>query len=356
MLDRIVLHIGMNKTGSTSIQKVLSTLDMPDHHYAQMGPPNHSIRLYTVFGGPAQYEKLLERGFTQAQINRRKRKWRADLEREIAQCSKPCLILSGEGLSSAFCDFEMVRDLGAYLKSKSRTQQVIGYVRKPYSLMNSVFQQRIKNGRLFDNAFEKCEYRDRLEPFDQVFGRDAVTLVPFESDNLKDGDAVSDFAERIGVSLPEDIIAHENESLSTELVAALTVLNSQGIDFGVYPQERVEHTKLVRSLTGLGGGKLTLSESLVTPFIEEASPQIDWLEERMGQPMRDSVRKVPDAVASKADLWELAAAQADALEKRMLDALRDQKDPARRVAEMLDMMRVMQMGRSKPAVDPKDEG
>lgn len=44
------------------------------------------------------------------------------LEEEIVRCSKPCLILSGEGLSSQYCKLDMVQELGAYLKSKSKTQ------------------------------------------------------------------------------------------------------------------------------------------------------------------------------------------------------------------------------------------
>ncbi|MGR3609953.1 MAG: hypothetical protein ACU0BN_14015 [Sulfitobacter sp.] len=156
-------------------------------------------------------------------------------------------------------------------------------MRKPFSAMNSVFQQKIKSGKPFDEAFETLAYRDWLEPFDQVFGSDVV----------------ADFAARVGVQLPNGFSGREHQSRSRELVAALAVVNSQGFDLGVYPKARAERTKPVRSLAGFGYRKLTLSESLVGPVVESCSAQIDWLEERIGQPMRESLHMMADMVMMK---------------------------------------------------------
>lgn len=356
MLDRIVLHVGMPKTGSTSIQQVLSSLAMPRHRYAQLGPANHSVRLLTVFGGPREYARQLEFGVRQAQIDRRKAMWRETLDAEVAGCDRPCLIFSGEGLSGAYASAAMVAELGAYMKARARRVDVIAYVRPPAAFINSNFQQEIKIGRRFAEALSPVRYRARLEPFDEVFGREAVTLVPFRPDALAGGDVVADLAARIGVDLPEAGAERANESLSKELVAVLATVNAMGADLGTYPRARAEREAVIAALQGFGSKRLQLSQSVIAPVLAQMEDQIAWLEDRMGQPMRDKVPEDPDAVASEADLWNEAAAQAEALEARMLKSLHAQDDKPRRVAEMLDMMRVIEIGRAGHAARRNDAG
>ncbi len=346
----------MNKTGSTAIQRVFSTLDMPGHHYARLGPPNHTDRLLLAFGGAAQHAKFEAQGLRAPQIERRAKQARDLLEAEIEGCPRPCLILSGEGVSGAYTSPDMVARLGAFLKASAPEVEVIAYVRPPVSALNSVFQQRIKGGARFDRAVAPVRYRDRLEPFDEVFGREAVTLVPYGPDALAGGDVVADFAARIGVDLPGDRTLRANESLPRNATAVMAALNRHGVDFGQGQAARAAQQALVRSMQDLGGGPVALDPAVVAAALAETGDQIDWIEGRMGRSLRDSAPQTPDQVASEQDLWEVAAAQIDALEERLLRTLRTQQDPVRRVAEMLDMMRVMQMGRDGPGADRNDEG
>ena len=49
MVDEVLIHIGMHKTGSTSIQASIKDYNDGVSAYASLGDENHSVLIYTGF-------------------------------------------------------------------------------------------------------------------------------------------------------------------------------------------------------------------------------------------------------------------------------------------------------------------
>jgi hypothetical protein len=348
-----ILHIGMHKTGSSSIQQTLAAQDWTEHLYVREGSPNHSVMLRTVFQDNLRKLKNLEADASWKNLPEIREKLRKSLETELGQVTKPNIILSGEDLSGrntvGRSGIEALRDL---LMQHVDRIQVIGFVRSPASLIQSVFQQRAKVHSSSHNRavleLHKIPYRARLEQFDTIFGRENVTLVKFDRKTLTGGDVVLDFTDWIGLVLtPEDVV-QANVSLSQEAVAALYARNKYGVGpLQIQPWHRVRQTAR-RAMDGFGSGAVRLSATLLQPVLEEMAADIDWLEARMGEPMRDTPHEGADCIGSEADLLALAADQKDAIRSLLLAELGKQKEAPKSVAEMLDLLQFLAMSRQTP--------
>lgn len=345
-----VLHIGMHKTGSSSIQQSLAARDWPQHHYVREGAPNHSVMLRTVLQNDLSLLETARTGALPKDLPAIQAKRREALEAELGQVTKPYVILSAEVLSGGNLvgrsGLEALRDL---LTPHVDRIQVIGYVRPPVSKIQSRFQQKMKLANLSLNRarleMPKIYYRTLLEPFDTIFGRENVTLVRFDRKTLTGGDVVLDFADRIGLAItPEDIV-QANTSLSREAVAALYARNKYGVGPLEFRPWHRTRQRARQAVEGLGSGPFRLSAELLQPALDEMATDIDWLEARMGEPMRDAPSEGADCIGSEADLLALAADQKDAIRSLLLAELDKQQDAPTSVAEMLDMLQFLAMSR-----------
>jgi len=347
------VHIGMHKTGSSSIQQTLAAQDWPEHHYVREGPPNHSVMLRTVFQDNLRKLKNLEADASWKNLPEIRERLRKGLETELGQVTKPNIILSAEDLSGrntvGRSGIEALRDL---LMLHVDRIQVIGYVRSPASLIQSAFQQKAKVHSSSQNRamleLHKIPYRARLEKFDTIFGRENVTLVKFNRKSLIGGDVVLDFAERIGLPITVEDVVQANVSLSQEAVAALYARNKYGIrPLEIGPWHRARQTARL-AVEGLGSGTFRLSAALLQPVLDEMAADIDWLEARMGEPIRDAPPEGADCIGSETELLAVAGAQQEAVRSLFLAELDKQPDAPKSVAEMLDLMQFLAMSRRGP--------
>ncbi len=75
------------------------------------------------------------------------------------------------------------------------------YVRDPYEFATSAFLQRLKSGSTLDNPRRRLplpEYRNKLQPYIDAFGRENVDIRIFDRRRFIGGDLISDFLAAIG--------------------------------------------------------------------------------------------------------------------------------------------------------------
>lgn len=290
------IHIGMHKTGSTSIQRSLDGYEDARFSYARLGAsPNHSHAIYDLFTREGEW------GFfdvaPQAQAVARYEK---QLQQAIAHNGQRSLIISGEQISSMHPG--ALARMRESLKPHFNTIRIVGYVRPPASYLASAFQQRLKKRNpKFEPLRLYRSYRDTFYKFDEIFGAENVELWKFEPSTLHNRCAVSDFCRRLGIEIPPERIRTENESLSRQLVGLLYVYRRYAPELAGSLQEK-EVEELNRRLLAVWRDKFTLSQELTQAIRRQFAEDIAWMEGRLGQSLEEQPKAISHAVDNEADL------------------------------------------------------
>jgi hypothetical protein len=290
----------MNKTGSSSIQRSLNQFANDQFVYARLGEKrNHSLPIYSLFASRPQ-EHYQHRSASADEIRAHNETIARDLDNAVATAGERTLIISGESISTL--PAEDVPSLRDYFDQKFAEVVIVGYVRPPAGFLASAFQQGVKNGRTtkFDPGRLYRSYRELFEKFDRVFGRERVHLRKFDPAKFPNGCVVQDFCALIGLRFPERSIRRINDSLSRDAVAALYTYVKFGAPYG---SETLRGPEGVRLGSTFKSGKFRFAPDIVRPVLERNAADIEWMEERLGQSLRDALDgPEPTDVRSEADL------------------------------------------------------
>ncbi len=227
-VKKLFLHIGFNKTGSTSIQNAL--VENADH-LAQNG------FFYPCMAGAGYFQNVQHVPLAAAVAPEirwyRKRPEISldtvyeDLLREFDDCGADNLILSSEGFGENKVSPDRIRQIRDKLAGLDVT--VIAYIRRQDAYMLSTYQEGIKSGPanapfVFDDFRESrpLRFSNRLAPWREVFGRDKVIVRPFDRRFWTDGDLTLDFLSAIGAP-SEGVVPAElmNEGLDYRVVEVM---------------------------------------------------------------------------------------------------------------------------------------
>lgn len=95
-MKQCILHVGMPKTGTSSIQESLHYgLTDPAFHYCSLGGVNVTRSIFTLFA-QAPEKHHTHRGWSAAQIERERKQLHRQLEKVIATTGNATLIFSAE--------------------------------------------------------------------------------------------------------------------------------------------------------------------------------------------------------------------------------------------------------------------
>ena len=222
-MKQVILHVGMHKTGTTSIQEALAGYDDGRTCYAQLGGSNHSVPVSTIFsrrrdGHPA----LAERGMARAEVDTMRAGYLAALDAHLRDAARERLVISGEGIGSMREPDK--RALVEHFTSRGLDVTVVCFTRDPASVTTSIVQQRIKGGR---TALDKVQldYRQPIEAFSRLLPRDRVIVHDFQSAIDSDGDVVAAFARICGLDTRRIPPVRRNESLSLAATRLMLLFN-----------------------------------------------------------------------------------------------------------------------------------
>jgi hypothetical protein len=299
-----IIHIGMHKTGSSSIQRSLTGFEDERFVYAPIGKEdNHSIPICTLFVGNRERHVAHKSNMRDmADVAAYRARVRAGLESAIERTQERALIISGEDISSL--SRPDLDELHRYFDSHFDRIDIVAYVRSPAGFMSSAFQQRVK-GRLdrFEPEAQYFNYEKCFSKFDVLFGRDNVHLWHFSPESFPGGCVVQDFCARLGINLPKDRIIRSNESLSRHAVALLYCYRKLGKKYGSVDMPAPEGQRLGKILGALGAGKFRLSPDLIRPILKRHRADIEWMEARLGQPLSEELGyHQPGDVRDESDL------------------------------------------------------
>ncbi|GAA6179473.1 hypothetical protein NBRC116594_09110 [Shimia sp. NS0008-38b] len=215
----IYIHIGTQKTGSTSIQAFLwgmhKELYANGVNFVQAGRKRAAHNQMAVVERNGDVAPLIH-----------------DVMHEIDRQPDHVHVLSSEMFFRTSLADAFAKQFSEEFKHRIR---IVAYLRRQDKFLEAMFKQALKNGRFRgtpqqywtrrDNA---VHYSEVLDAYSELFGKDSMIVRPFERSAFPDGDIVKDFAGHIGVDtqvtgMPDT--PPSNLTLSYEVSHLLGVLN-----------------------------------------------------------------------------------------------------------------------------------
>lgn len=337
---RIVLHAGLSKTGSTTLQAVCDELrpqlagrgiHYPRFAFDGTAFPNHSIPVTAALTGSATRFGL--------------RLWErfAGREREVVEaCRRQFAAVLEEGagdtllLSSEIAEGygpQVAAELYGRLRAAADEVQVVAYVRDPVSALASLLQERARAGStmvpegLVGRTREKCE---RLE---KHFG-DALTLLSYHEAGNHPAGLVGAWFEWLGLdgaALAATAHPPRNTRLSAEAYRLIAAINERHpLDGAAVPRRAYD----LDCLQALPGQRFEVPGFHGTHLEAGCREEAAWLQQHCGlyfPPQKSSPAPAP--------LWQpdtlaalpaaLAAVTSAALRRALADVLREEGESLR---------------------------
>ena len=330
----VLVHPGMHKTGTSSIQATLAAYAQEKWNFPHSANGNLSALMSLVFeDDPLSNAGLKAQGLSPDDAAKRAYESRKRLENELEKAftARKNFVFSAERISVA--PQSSVERLYQFFVDRGCRPRVVSYVRTPVSYMQSAFQQGLKANGVARMEHERLwpGYRSRFEKLDTVFGRDNVVIKPFKSSCLVEGDVVIDFFHEMGEPISPDRVVRVNESLSLEACALLYAQRKLGKGFvqGFLGAAR-KNSSFVNCLAKLNGQKLSFSRSYCEPIIERNKKDLAWIEARIAESILDLPENDSEnAISSPDDLLEIADESIEKLESLLIDEIRSDGDKTR---------------------------
>lgn len=217
-MQELFLHIGMHKTASSSIQRVLSDnstqLRQAGIHYPDSGRPKTD----------PYAQHLLAQSICKQQGAIWADEWDSVI-REIAALSAPRVVLSTEGFT--LCDRQQIAEIQQKLTPFRVT--VVVYVRNSVALMLSRYKQQIKAGKtretaavFFEDRCEYCDYSTLAINWSAAFGADCVRIRLYDKLRSTPG-IVDDFLSLVGGPSVVDLVTTSGKSTNVSPTDAATL-------------------------------------------------------------------------------------------------------------------------------------
>lgn len=290
----LYLHIGLSKTGSTSIQRnIFERAALLESRYdihfpvdLPGDPPfngNHSKMLRALFSGhPEAQRRLPTIGIhSAAELRDYTAACRQRLERSFAASEAGSLLLSAESV----CNFKPcdLASLSQWASSLADRVRVIACVRHPVHALSSEIQQRLRVGARLENLYRSPPYkrlRSLFEEMEKHFGRDHITAYSFHRALENPSGLTSEFFRQLGTETGDDFRSRreENTSISAEAALMLDALNQAVPQFrdGVANPERRQYS--IQRLLGIPGPRYRVPGEVVEKARRASGDEVAWME------------------------------------------------------------------------------
>jgi hypothetical protein len=279
----VVLHIGADKTGTTTIQQLLRHNRRLLRDRDILYPRSPGRVRHAELGLFAQSDEVLVttrdwlRGdYPEPRTFRRRLRRR--LLREVAESGSSRVVLSDEALYRM--PSESIARLRALVSALADQVQVVVYLRRQDDHLVSRYQQAVKVGaavplevwatRDFSDLYD---YATRLRTWQDELRPDALVVRPFERARFPGGSLEADFLAAAAPDVPYgDLrpITVRNESLGAEGVEVLRLLNLHRIENQGQQVWQISNRSWVKGLRGVHTGpQLTLPQVDLDRFMEQ---------------------------------------------------------------------------------------
>lgn len=287
------MHVGSDKTGSTSIQFTMhkNRAILAENGYLYAEGVHHPYFAAHFSKQPSQLDFFKVRGdhYDFNQVKQIAKESVGQLENQLKNNEKSFLVLSYEGFTGlSRAEMQEMRDFLSFYAEKI---EVIYYLRSPFSYAASAMSERVRFGTQSWNIDPPVTYYEpRLRLLADVFGKENLCVRHFKKDKLYSSDVRVDFLAQIGLSV--DIINEltleedtKNIALSEEAILIgdeiICMLEGSGI-------QNYEYNEIFApALEKIAGRRYVLDE-LQTKVIESAThADLSYIKSEFGLTLAD---------------------------------------------------------------------
>ena len=261
---KLFLHIGSQKTGSTSIQKFLllnkSILQsqgfyVPDY----LGGSNHRHAVFLAEDINKREDGFVVSQGLQGNIEKKRSFKENLLNRMRSDCSNnnhKCWIISSEFFQSCLCTYEELRTLRSILHSLFSEISIICYIRDPLSTALSTWSTYIMSGGVANKLHKpntiyhnNCDHESLVRRWSDVFNNEQIDIRHFSRKRLICNDVARDFCSAIGIYVNEDFKMpnESNKSLSYKGILTLSYINIKIKNMNIDRKSRHDLGQLIQS-------------------------------------------------------------------------------------------------------------
>lgn len=260
-MARAILHIGTEKTGTTSIQSYLysnkKTLAAGGYIYPKAAGDQNHIKL-AVYGAEDGRVDDLRRSLNisnLADLKSFRLHFAQKLQAEIQSSPNCTFIFSNEHCHSRLTESTEIARLHGLLAPLFDSMLVVVYLRRQDELAVSKYSTVLKEGGTKKDIIDPLmasdpyyDYSALLSRWAGVFGKDNLSVNLFEKGSLCGDSILEDFCKKTGVPLLDRSDNRKNESLTPQYQEFLRKMNEK-------LPTNVARTGLGETLTRVGGGK-----------------------------------------------------------------------------------------------------
>jgi len=220
-LKELILHIGIWKTGTTTIQNTLFNNALMLKKVSICYPSiseNHTFLPSAFHSDPDNFIVSKMKGLKGAALEKWHKECLGEFEREIDGFET--VIISSEFLLDL--EAKQIEKLKYYLQNIFSDIKIVIYMRHPVEHLSSAINEQVKQGHYgLEKAYkihgEAKEYR-KVCHWINVWGKEKFIIKAFEKNQFVNGDLIDDFLSNIieleKLPILKRISIHENSSLS----------------------------------------------------------------------------------------------------------------------------------------------
>lgn len=205
MKNKLILHIGFQKTGTTAIQNFLFNNARILNKYKYSYPEMQKGK-FNITNGYCLRNCVTEFGL--GKVNNKCESWKIFWDKTRDELKKNNVIISWEGISTYNID-----DFFSAVKNEYDNIKVIVYLRRQDRYIESLYNQLVKYeinlAIKFKNIWDLPEYRMlfsykyKLDKISKIIGKENIIVRVYEKEQFKGDkqDAVSDFMYALGIDV-----------------------------------------------------------------------------------------------------------------------------------------------------------
>ena len=295
MKKKCILHGGMPKTGSTSIQQAFFSYESSELVYAPLIVAAHTFPLRYLVDPEGRDRLNAIPARKMPKVIKKETKGLEKRFRTFLETNDKNVLISSEDLVNPGM-LKRREDLVQLLEPYFDEIMFIAYVRSPEEYMVSALMEIFKDVKTpFDPRTAYPNYQSRFEPWIDTLGEGNVSLIQYDPSRFQKGNVVSDFAARLDVDDPATSGKRFNSTQSAESIAIQQLWNRNCSD-GVSSFRRRSRISFGRrQVLTFGERQFGIDPDLLQVICHENREDIKWMEQRLGETFRPYEPR-PDAM------------------------------------------------------------